>query len=138
MACRMCNERGKTWSGSAPRCAFQNDGVFSKDNWNCATCNAIRDLISQDDEDERPLSISHLWADDQNYAIIDSGYINNGGDDGPEDMGTRFSGPLYVEWYKHRGATDRMFIMDDVPAPPTEAQCIRLLKYYEETKRRTR
>ncbi len=72
-----------------------------------------------------------MYADDSNYAVIDSGYINCGGDDGPEDMATRFSGPLYVAWYKHRGTTDQMFIMGDIPELPTEAHCIRLLEYYK-------
>jgi hypothetical protein len=32
----MCKQRGKTWEGADPQCAFEN-GIFSSENWNCAT-----------------------------------------------------------------------------------------------------
>ena len=31
--CHMCVARGKTWSGSDPKCAFLADGTFTADNW---------------------------------------------------------------------------------------------------------
>ena len=41
--CPRCAARGKTWVGSDPKCAFES-GVFSADNWNCATINELRNL----------------------------------------------------------------------------------------------
>lgn len=42
-ACPRCATRVKTWKGDDPKCAFP-DGVFTADNWNCATMNALRDV----------------------------------------------------------------------------------------------
>ena len=42
--CKACEKRGKTWEGDDPRCGFDKDGVFTTDNWNCATLNELRHL----------------------------------------------------------------------------------------------
>jgi hypothetical protein len=52
MACKLCNERGKTWNGDDPVCAFEN-GVFSNDNWNCATMNKLRNISEELDKSMR-------------------------------------------------------------------------------------
>jgi len=46
MACRLCEQRGKTWEGSDPKCAFESYG-FSHDNWNCATMNRLREIAKR-------------------------------------------------------------------------------------------
>lgn len=77
--CRRCKERGKTWEGDDPECAFTKT-FFSPDNWNCATMNALRDLA-----EERT-----IWNDDSQAAILP---IPDGGF-------------LVLRWYKNRGRTE--------------------------------
>jgi hypothetical protein len=127
MSCKMCRERGQAWSGSAPKCAFTR-AKFSPDNWNCATLNKIRDLIHQDDESHRPAGIVVQYDEDRWYALITTGYANCGDD----DIDSRVAGALYVEWYKHRGRTEQMWMMTDPPTRPTEAQCLRILRWYQQ------
>jgi hypothetical protein len=42
--CQLCRARVKDWEGSDPRCAFRT-GVFSGDNWNCATMGFLCQLV---------------------------------------------------------------------------------------------
>jgi hypothetical protein len=102
--CKACKERGKTWDGSAPQCAFVQDGiftgVFNSDNWNCATMNKLRNLCDEPINNE-----------DQNAEIIcgvDSQHV-------------------VLTWYKRRGRTEGAFMLNDGVAMPlviTEAENI--------------
>ena len=100
--CRMCRERGQTWNGDKPQCAFPN-GVFVRENWNCATANALRDLC-------QPWENTN---NDQNAAIIK----------GVEDCDH-----VLLTWYKRRGRTDGAWMVYDDRAPEpltlTEAERI--------------
>lgn len=88
----MCQERGKTWNGADPKCAFPY-GVFVSDNWNCATANALRDIAGEG-----------LCHEDQHAAIIKAGMDHDG-----------FF--VALEWYKSRGRTDGIWMMrgDETP-----------------------
>lgn len=77
--CKRCRERGQTWKGSAPKCAFESE-VFSGNNWNCATMNALRELV----EDKA------VWNDDQYLAMKSTG------------QGIF----IVLSWYKRRGRTE--------------------------------
>ena len=92
MACRMCDERRQTWEGEAPRCSFP-DGVFDSSGWNCATANAIREFCTE-----------HKWCDDQYHATLDISEL-----DSPY-MGEA----MWVTWYKNRGRTDQIIILDSL------------------------
>ena len=78
--CKRCEQRGKTWKGDDPRCAFES-GEYSPDNWMCATMGALRAKVES----------SSFWHDDHNTAII---ALN----DNPR--------LLILNWYKDRGRTD--------------------------------
>jgi hypothetical protein len=98
----MCRERGQTWNGDKPQCAFP-DGVFVRENWNCATANALRDLCGE-------------WAntnDDQNAQIL---------------KGVEECLHVCLTWYKRRGRTEGAWMMHDDRAPEpltlTEAERI--------------
>ncbi|MBR8661188.1 hypothetical protein [Brevibacillus sp. NL20B1] len=96
MSCKLCIERGKTWNGDDPRCAFET-GVFSPDNWNCATMNALREISRQ---------LRTTYRDDMAAASI--GYVPFEGDE--------YSGYIVMTWYKDRGRTGNAFIAwDDEP-----------------------
>jgi hypothetical protein len=76
--CKRCRERGKTWEGANPKCAFPS-GVFRSDNWNCATMNELRELADS----------AAAWSEDQHAALLP------------------WEGEFIVlGWYKHRGRTE--------------------------------
>lgn len=103
MTCSLCLERGKTWDGSDPRCAFEN-GVFDTENWNCATMNELRDISERLETNRR---------DDNACACI--GYVPFEGDE--------YSGYIVMTWYKNRGRTGNALIMwDDEKERPLKVE----------------
>jgi hypothetical protein len=123
MTCKACKERGQTWNGSPPKCAFE-EGHFSRENWNCATANAIRDLVYEG-QNPMPEGVDYRYCEDQKYATVHVADI-----DGP--------GPalaLWVSWYKSRGGTDAMWLLEEYSEPrqPTEADCLAILAAYGRT-----
>lgn len=124
MSCNMCKERGQTWNGGAPQCAFEDGGVFSPDNWNCATVNAIRDICYEGQD--LPYGVDYQYCEDQKYATIKT--------DGIEDMPMA----LWVSWYKSRGGTEAMWLLDnyDPPRQPTEQECVDIIEAYKQQARK--
>jgi len=90
--CNFCDERGKTWEGSDPKCAFEAE-IFNSDNWNCATMNKLRDLAVD----------CKAYADDQSCAIIPI----------PDDY--EF---VILSWYKSRGRTEGAWIVSEEEIKP--------------------
>lgn len=90
--CRRCLERGQDWDGDPPRCAFDKDGNFTADNWNCATMNELRKTA-----EDRGCVVS---SEGQNAALL------------PWDG--RF---IALSWYKRRGATDAAYLFAYAPGP---------------------
>ena len=115
MVCRLCQERGKTWEGSDPRCAFV-DGVFTTDNWNCATMNKLRDIAR-----DLPL----YWRND------DFGTFG-----AVPFEGEYWQGYIAMAWYKRRGRTKQAMLMGDgdMPLPLTEEMALEAIRYWEESK----
>lgn len=118
MTCDACRKRGKTWRGDDPSCSFQDGGAFSREGWNCATANLIRDVSGQD----RPHPNADCrYIDDQWYSTI---MIP------PEielDSGPAYA--LWITWYKHRGRTDAMWLLsEDAPRLPNEKDCVEILR----------
>lgn len=105
--CRRCSERGKTWSGDDPKCAFPN-GIFTPDNWNCATMNELRDIADEFDK---------TFRDDNSCGSI--GYVPMDNDYAPNDFDT-YGGYIVMMWYKNRGSTrNALFMTDDETVPLT-------------------
>lgn len=97
--CPRCLERGRPpHFGSTPRCAFET-GVFSPENWMCATLIDLRnELVEQD---------KVVYADDNRAALI------------PCRSGEGF---IVIVWYKSRGCTSRVtWLNDDEHAPQRSA-----------------
>lgn len=119
VACRMCRERGQTWAGDAPRCAFPDMKPFQPSNWNCATANALRAALGEF-EGEQPPGVFWHCEEDQKQALIlisaDAWPDNEGYGEPPR--------ALWVCWYKRRGCTEAMWFLaeDMAPFPPNEAQ----------------
>lgn len=121
MTCKLCKERGQTWNGDAPKCAF--DGTFA-DNWNCATLNALRD-ICYEGQDHMPLGVDYQYCSYQKYATVKI--------DGIEDSrGNGIGLALWVSWYKSRGRTEAVWILseDAPPRIPTEEELEAVIAYY--------
>jgi len=92
MICKACKERGKTWKGTDPKCAFEN-GVFDSDNFRCATMGILRDISNP------------TWCDGQ-YAslipIVDEGRY------------------VVLSWYKQRGRTEGAWVLEDTEIKPLQ------------------
>jgi hypothetical protein len=103
----MCRERVKDWNGDDPKCAFPDGGVFSPENWNCATANAIRELCEEG-----------VWCEDQYYQTLNIHKVS-----------PHIGDALWVTWYKRRGRTDDMWLLghDPMPRRPTEQECLAIL-----------
>lgn len=130
--CKMCRERGKTWEGGDPKCAFPDGAAFDAGNWNCATANAIRDLCGY--WDEPPDGIKREHVDDQTYATILTHDIDFVGAE-------RHHWCLWITWYKRRGRTGGMWLLGDEADPPaqkpTEADLLAILAHYERVREPT-
>lgn len=128
--CKACCEQTKDWNGDDPKCAFTTD-VFSSDNWRCATVGKIRELVSS----ERHGSIlTNLYGSDgQNYATVNTANIQVAKWSDEDGWETPNPVCLWIGWYKNRGATEGMYLMFEnlPPRPPTEDECLVILKHYE-------
>lgn len=115
MTCPRCIKRGKTWDGDNPKCAFENIYVyfqdstskpyttnqFSKDNWNCATMNDLREFI--DDQIEKGGRGYYYRDDISTGTIAVLPYETD-----------NFYGNLVMTWHKERGRTgSAMVVCDD-------------------------
>lgn len=121
MTCKMCKERGQTWAGDAPTCYFDSE----EHNWNCATINAIRDICYEGQE--LPQGVHYEYCDDDKFATINISYID-------DKEGNYIGRCLYVAWYKNRGGTDALWILDgrgDIPREPTEDELLAIIDHYK-------
>lgn len=114
--CKMCRDRGKTWEGSNPTCYF----IDPKNNWNCATVNAIRDICYEGQN--LPHGVQYMYCDDEKYATIK---IPDG-----SDIDALC---LWVQWYKNRGGTGSLFLLDSYnpPREPTEGELLDIIDAYK-------
>ncbi len=108
----------------AIQCAFEHIGInkeFESDNWNCQTVNLIRDICYEGQE--LPPGIKYTYCSDQKYAIIKIDEIEKVNGDA-----------LWVSWYKQRGRTDAIWILDSYkhPRKPTEKELLSTINYYKE------
>lgn len=106
MKCKACEIQDQPKDFLSPaRCAFDNvEGVAIEDNWQCATLCEIRALIGEssfEHYNERTNSV-FLWENDQRSILIAMG-------DG------RF---LILGWYKSRGTTEFIGVLDGVEMRP--------------------
>lgn len=108
--CPRCRGQVKTWDGDDARCAFPN-GIFTSDNWNCATASALRQL------DEAGVS----YNDDQSTVLLHGGNACEA---------------VVVTWYKNRGQTEGAWMLDGsrAPQPLTLKVAEQVLEAYEKTK----
>ena len=119
MTCKMCKERVKDWNGSDGSCYF--DGEH---NWNCATINKIRELCHEGQELKR--GIHYEYCDNEKFATFNIHEVE-------DSKGNYIGRCLYVAWYKCRGGTEALWILDgedDIPKKPTENELLAIIRYY--------
>lgn len=119
MPCQLCTERGKTWNGSDPKCAFEN-GVFSTDNWNCATINKLREICSDDFGGKRT-DTTWEFRDDMSAGSFGCIWVPEGDEQGFY---------IVMSWYKRRGRVAWAYRMcdDDEPRPITLDEAMAAIK----------
>ncbi len=127
MACQACITRGKTWRGDDPKCAF-DEGVFIRANWRCATASLIRNIAEIEGNPNIHMAICES---EERYATINVNDIEE-----LHSEGEGFPLALWVQWYKNRGRIQGMLLIFEnaSPRPPTEAECVTILKYYQNKK----
>ena len=118
--CKACIARGQTWIGNAPKCSFTEDGLFTGEGWNCATANLIREIVYEGQE--LPYWVNYQYCDDDKYAVINI-----------DDLDDVPGLALWVAWYKNRGRTDAMWILDSYMTPrvPTEDECVAIATWHK-------
>lgn len=123
MSCKMCRDRGKTWNGDDPKCAFPD----FEGNWNCATVNAIRD-ICYEGQNLMPAGVAYQYCENMKYATIKIDHLE-------DKRGGRLGYALWVCWYKSRGGTDALWILDseEPPRRPTEEDLLTIIAAYPPT-----
>lgn len=119
--CEKCNCE-KTWTGSDIICPFEKGEKFTSDNWNCGIIGEIR-LLCDIDINNKDSRIYARFCDDQWYATIDISKVDIRGL------------CLFVSWYKNRGRTEAMWILDEnnVPRVPTFSELEKIIKFYNQS-----
>lgn len=107
----------KTWNGSDPKCGFET-GLFTED-WNCGLVSRIRAIVYEGQEGSP--GVAYQYCDDQKYATVCV-------DDCEVDALA-----LWVSWYKNRGGTDAMWLLDSegLPRSPAPHELVKIANYYE-------
>lgn len=120
--CKVCNQV-KDWNGDDPQCPFTDGDVFSEDNWNCGLINELMDICYEGNNPIHPF-VDYRYCEDMKYATI---WIDGMKDEEEQSIGMA----VWVAWYKNRGATDAVWILDSrgEPRKPTVAELKRIIKF---------
>jgi hypothetical protein len=121
--CKICGHT-KNWLGSDIECSFLDKEEFSADNWSCGILTNLRTVISNALLVNDDRVIYQSTPDGENYAYIRLNDLENG--DG-EILGSH----LWVNWYKHRGRTNAMWLLseDNPPRVPTFEEINTVITY---------
>ena len=109
--CLSCRDRGKSWAGSDPVCAFDLSESFN-DNYACATLLELRELLHKPND-----LIKGSVFEGQHSVLVDLMFT---------EFPNRHVVGLYISWYKRRGSTEQIWLLSDNldPRIPTEQECL--------------
>lgn len=114
--CKYCKSIPKSWNGDDRYCAFK-DGTFSKNNWNCASMNKLRQIAEDKDLRQYGDDISCAMLRVPEVMLSEEHWLNDGF--------------CILSWYKNRGKTSNaIFVSDDVEQPLRFEQVEAILKHY--------
>ncbi len=116
MTCKKCLERVKDWVGDDPACYFDSPAR----NWNCATVNEIREFCYEGQDLKQ--DIHYEYCDDEKFATFNI-----------HEIEPYIGRCLYVAWYKQRGNTEALWILDDeeTPRSPAEHELLAIIAYFK-------
>lgn len=126
--CLACKTRVKDWKGDDPKCGFKNGAFDGSDNWNCGTVSMLRNLVELAFYGESiPGILTQRCENDQNYATLNLEEVDILHDENQPNPVA-----LWIGWYKSRGRTEGMYLMFEniPPRPPTERECVAIIKHY--------
>jgi hypothetical protein len=111
--CKRCQKTPVPSNFGSPRkCAFNSNGIFTSDNWNCVTACELRALAGEGWDNKKDAESFFVRRDDRSYAAI---WIPPHPEDVPdgERVGPfRGGGFIAMTWYKDRGQTEIMIRVD--------------------------
>lgn len=124
MTCAACSTATKDWNGSDRKCAFPDGSPFSSDNWMCATVQMVRELFWDQGPGQHSCHQHHIFicfGEDQWTATIDLS---------ARGMPFEIGRTLWVSWYKSRGKTDALWLLDEDAEPrrPTETEILAIME----------
>lgn len=110
--CRLCKGTPIPENfGSSRKCAWDADGNFTKDNWNCVTEGKLRGFAF-DNADVQDSYGFCRWYEDQGYGSILVPSHPQDTPDGNRLGYFRGGGFISMTWYKRRGSIDCMVRVD--------------------------
>jgi hypothetical protein len=108
----LCKHGEKHWKGDDPVCAFDENGEFTNDNWNCFLLNTVRGLMNQwkdeTDSDYCPYGKCFMDYPDTYTGVLYIPCDDNWWDDERDDL---LGALVVMDWYKSRGRTDSFRIV---------------------------
>ncbi len=116
--CKACKETPEPdYYGSPRKCAFDENGIFTEDNWNCVTANALRLLAGEsshwgENHKESDENSFYVYRNDRSYAALWIPSHPNDIPDGKECGPFRGGGFIAMYWSKHRGQTEGIIRVD--------------------------
>jgi hypothetical protein len=130
----LCRHGKQNWNGSPPYCAFNLDGTFRDDNWNCFLINKLRRFCNQHEDNYSPYGT--YWYDNDDCAGVI--YVPFGDFIGEEREPNPLAGSIVIlNWYKSRGCTDSFRIVQNMAVRNGTEKDVRiLLKYFAFLKRK--
>jgi hypothetical protein len=115
--CKLCVEKGLPNC----ECAFNKEGLFQKDNWNCVTINVLRDIAEEFNLIKYGCDIS--------LAVLDTPSVRINEEDSEPD------GWCILSWYKQKGAiSNAIFMSDEIEKPMTLDQANAIINLYKNKK----
>lgn len=113
MKCKLCLERGKTWRGDDPVCAFEDEGkhFFTNNNFACATMHRFRELIYEL-HNKGSKNLAYTKVIDQHYVVIAINEVFREFRIG--DLSYLPPHGLTASWYKSRGRIETVTVFNEV------------------------
>ena len=130
----LCRHGEKHWNGSDPECAFDEEGKFREENWNCFLLNTVRSLMNQHffvDDVDTDCPYGKCWWDEDSYQGVL--YLPCGDNWWNDERDELKGAVVLMTWYKSRGRTDTFQIVSrNTVREGTEKDAVAILEIMKE------